>query len=449
MAFQDDDGADPAPPLVPGPPLPPGAGAAPPLPPLPSDGGPQPPLPPTTDAKEQVEEEEEDPLVVAQRRREEEEQALQEAADIHEDDDPLLKVGAPAVDSRAAGWGRSMGGSESVHVLVLMAWEAGRHKGCEARRGRALWDRQGRPSHRPSPPPPLSSPRRLCQEFYADMKAVDRENEVNRILGAFKLNPYEQLGLRFDVEPSDIARQYRKSSLMVHPDKCSHPKAKPAFEIIGEALKQLKDPERKRVLDEYLGVAKGAPGWLAACLPACCRGSAVVGGWTGSATRSTARAFFWDWRASSPHPQPLRQRGRFLPHLAPSAPPQPVPPRTFPPLPTYECKRANANAEQVLKDWRKAAKHDAAVRVASSMDQRGLEGVQAAYEETQQFHDAWKLKARDVLARSEWHRRKQIKRVGRGAGVRGWALARVFRPGGVRCGRRLSPSSPSPPKQIK
>lgn len=108
MAFQDDDGADPAPPLVPGPPLPPGAGAAPPLPPLPSDGGPQPPLPPTTDAKEQVEEEEEDPLVVAQRRREEEEQALQEAADIHEDDDPLLKVGAPAVDSRAAGWGRSM-----------------------------------------------------------------------------------------------------------------------------------------------------------------------------------------------------------------------------------------------------------------------------------------------------------------------------------------------------
>lgn len=64
----------------------------------------------------------------------------------------------------------------------------------------------------------------LCalQEFYQDMKDVDRENEVMRIIGAFKLNPFEQLNLKFDATPDDVRRQYRKASLMVHPDKCSH-----------------------------------------------------------------------------------------------------------------------------------------------------------------------------------------------------------------------------------
>lgn len=34
-----------------------------------------------------------------------------------------------------------------------------------------------------------------------------------RILGAFKLNPFEQLGLRFDATYEDIRRQYRKVGL--------------------------------------------------------------------------------------------------------------------------------------------------------------------------------------------------------------------------------------------
>lgn len=33
---------------------------------------------------------------------------------------------------------------------------------------------------------------------------------MNRILGAFKLNPFEQLGLRYDATPEDVRRQYRK-----------------------------------------------------------------------------------------------------------------------------------------------------------------------------------------------------------------------------------------------
>lgn len=68
------------------------------------------------------------------------------------------------------------------------------------------------------------------QAFFSDLKDVDRDNEVNRILWAFKLNPFEKLNLRFDATPEDVKKQYRKLSLMVHPDKCKHPQASTAFD---------------------------------------------------------------------------------------------------------------------------------------------------------------------------------------------------------------------------
>jgi DnaJ family protein C protein 8 len=157
------------------------------------------------------------------------------------------------------------------------------------------------------------------------MREVDRENEVNRILGAFKLNPFEMLGLRFDAAPEEIPRAYRKVSLAVHPDKCSHPRAKDAFETIGHAQKELLDEEKRRSLDFLLGVAR----------------------------------------------------------------------------------------DEVRKEWKKAAKHDAAARMAALIDVDGREGVVAAYESTPEFHEAWKAKARDVLAKTEWRRRKMSKRVSR------------------------------------
>lgn len=101
------------------------------------------------------------------------------------------------------------------------------------------------------------------QVFFADLKDVDRDNEVNRcahhvhawhgrsmplsprrphsrtpclplagrrILWAFKLNPFEKLNLRFDAPIEEVRKQYRKVSLMVHPDKCKHPQASAAFD---------------------------------------------------------------------------------------------------------------------------------------------------------------------------------------------------------------------------
>ena len=94
-------------------------------------------------------------------------------------------------------------------------------------------------------------------------------------------------------------------------------------------------------------------------------------------------------------------------------------------------------AEEVRKDRKKAAKNDAVVRLASAIHkvritlmllrrttsllplfteqniilQEGKEGVEAAYEKTSQFHEAWKVKARDMIAQNEWRKRKLTKRV--------------------------------------
>lgn len=155
------------------------------------------------------------------------------------------------------------------------------------------------------------------------MKEVDRENEVNRILGAFKLNPFEALGLRFDATIENIRRQYRKVSLAVHPDKCSHPRAKDAFELIGNAQKELLNEEKRTSLDFLLNTAK----------------------------------------------------------------------------------------EEVLKEWRKLAKKDAAVALASVLAEEGKRGIQGAWERSEEFHEAWKAKGRDILAKAEWRRRKMTKRL--------------------------------------
>lgn len=90
-----------------------------------------------------------------------------------------------------------------------------------------------------------------------EMKDVDRENEIMRILGAFKLNPFEQLGVRFDASVDDVKRAYRKSSLMVHPDKCQHPQAREAFEALGQAYQALNNEQKLKELKYVVTLAQG------------------------------------------------------------------------------------------------------------------------------------------------------------------------------------------------
>jgi len=166
-----------------------------------------------------------------------------------------------------------------------------------------------------------ANPQASLKDFYADMKEVDRENEVMRILGAFRLNPYEILGLRFDVDPKEVPRTYRKASLAVHPDKCTHAKASDAFEMLGQAHRDLMDEEKKHRLDLVLGMAR----------------------------------------------------------------------------------------DQVIKEWKKSAKNDAASQLAAAL--HGIEHVMGTWMDTEEFHEAWKAKGRDVLAKTEWRKRKLTQRL--------------------------------------
>ncbi|KAJ9520567.1 hypothetical protein QJQ45_007427 [Haematococcus lacustris] len=163
----------------------------------------------------------------------------------------------------------------------------------------------------------------LLKAFFGELKDVDRDNEVNRILWAFKLNPFEKLNLRFDAPIEDVRKQYRKLSLMVHPDKCKHPQATAAFDLLGEAQKELMNDEKREHLLAVLNMAK----------------------------------------------------------------------------------------EDVLKAWRKETKHDNLVRVASFLNDAGKEGVQAAWEKTDEFHERWRLKGRELLASAEWRKRRLGKRM--------------------------------------
>lgn len=63
------------------------------------------------------------------------------------------------------------------------------------------------------------------------MKSVDRDNEVVRILQAFKLNPFEQLGITFDATAGDIRKAYRKLSLLVHPGASPPPSMHVPLEV--------------------------------------------------------------------------------------------------------------------------------------------------------------------------------------------------------------------------
>jgi hypothetical protein len=55
-------------------------------------------------------------------------------------------------------------------------------------------------------------------------------------------------------------------------------------------------------------------------------------------------------------------------------------------------------------------------RALCACPQDGRDGIEAEWEKSDEFHEKWKVKARDVLARSEWRKRKLNKRVSGASG---------------------------------
>lgn len=96
----------------------------------------------------------------------------------------------------------------------------------------------------------------LLKAFFAEVSEVERDNEVARILSCFKLNPFDHLNLPFDASLEDAKKQYRKLSLMVHPDKCKHPQAKEAFGALAKAQQLLLDQQERDYLLSQVNAAK-------------------------------------------------------------------------------------------------------------------------------------------------------------------------------------------------
>jgi DnaJ homolog subfamily C member 8 len=83
------------------------------------------------------------------------------------------------------------------------------------------------------------------------MTHAEREAEVQRVLSAFKLDPFVIMGLSYEPTVREITRKYRKLSIMCHPDKArpeTREAAGIAFARLAEAKKHLLDPEKRENL---------------------------------------------------------------------------------------------------------------------------------------------------------------------------------------------------------
>jgi hypothetical protein len=82
---------------------------------------------------------------------------------------------------------------------------------------------------------------------------AERFEEVTRMVARDIGNAYDLLGVKPDVNPSVLKKRYWKLSLLVHPDKCSHPQAHEAFMALNQAFKDLQDPSKVCFLPSALG----------------------------------------------------------------------------------------------------------------------------------------------------------------------------------------------------
>ncbi|KAF8349053.1 hypothetical protein F5887DRAFT_1242835 [Amanita rubescens] len=80
-----------------------------------------------------------------------------------------------------------------------------------------------------------------------EASAFQREVEVDRILKAFKLNP---------ATAEEVKKKYKQISLFIHPDKCPHPKAPEAFDLLKKAESELSDKAKRDELDAVINQAR-------------------------------------------------------------------------------------------------------------------------------------------------------------------------------------------------
>ncbi|KAL9317754.1 hypothetical protein ACSQ67_014271 [Phaseolus vulgaris] len=80
---------------------------------------------------------------------------------------------------------------------------------------------------------------------------AERFEEVTRIMEVEADSPYDVLGVNHNMSDGNVKKRYWKISLLVHPDKCSHPQAHQAFIKLNKAFKELQDPEKVSLLEGW------------------------------------------------------------------------------------------------------------------------------------------------------------------------------------------------------
>lgn len=58
--------------------------------------------------------------------------------------------------------------------------------------------------------------------FALERTSLLQQLEIDRILSAFRLNPYDVLEVPLEADDKEINKIYRKKSLLIHPDKVKH-----------------------------------------------------------------------------------------------------------------------------------------------------------------------------------------------------------------------------------
>ncbi|KAG2147541.1 DnaJ-domain-containing protein [Suillus clintonianus] len=104
--------------------------------------------------------------------------------------------------------------------------------------------------------PTSTSDTDIEQLLSREASAFQRELEVERILKAFKLNPYDILDIDESSKAEGIKRRYRQLSLFIHPDKTPHARAPDAFDLLKKAESELSDTAKREALDATIAEAR-------------------------------------------------------------------------------------------------------------------------------------------------------------------------------------------------
>ncbi|KAG7843737.1 hypothetical protein KL941_004719 [Ogataea angusta] len=110
-----------------------------------------------------------------------------------------------------------------------------------------------------------------------------QDKEIDRILRQCKLDHYSVLGVQPGISVADVSKLYRKKSLLIHPDKTSHPRAVEAFDLLKKASNALQDDKERKQLDQMWADARKV--------------LIKENGWSIDDERLTTAEFLESWRA--------------------------------------------------------------------------------------------------------------------------------------------------------